>query len=119
MVHADALTVLANIAAADGLTYGIVGALTLIVSVVMRAMLPVKGLASVFAPAVFWGGLVGIYAAGRLGLAVSSEKAVNHAATAALGMIAALLAMVLLTRLVGAVMRIRTPLAGEARHLRG
>ena len=119
MAYAEALKVLADIIAADGLAYGVVGTLTLIVFAVMRAMLPVKGLANLFAPVIFWGGLAGIYVAGRAGLAASSEKAVTNAVAAALGMIAALIAMTLLTRLVQAATRIRTPLSHEARRLRG
>jgi hypothetical protein len=111
----DVFKVFGDIAmAADGLSYAIVGALTLVAFVLMRAMLPVKGLAYVFAPAMFWGGLVGIYTASMSGIVVSTEKAVNSAATATLGMIGALVVAVLLTRLVDAALRIRSPLAYDA-----
>jgi hypothetical protein len=111
----DVFKVFGDIAmAADGLSYAIVGALTLVAFVLMRAMLPVKGLAYVFAPAMFWGGLVGIYTASTSGIVVSTEKAVNSAATATLGMIGALVVAVLLTRLVEAALRIRSPLAYDA-----
>ena len=99
MGYEDALQVAGNIAMADGLTYGIVTALTLIVFVVMWAMLPVKSLSLVFTPVIFWGGLAGVYAASTWGFLVSSEKSANVAAGAALGMIAALVVMVVLTRL--------------------
>ena len=111
MIHEDVLKVLGDIAAADGPSYGIVGALTVIVFVVMRTMLPVKSLACVFAPVIFWGGLAGIYAASTWGFAVGTDKAANTVATAGLGMIAALVVMVVLTRLAEAAMRIRAPLA--------
>jgi hypothetical protein len=99
MGYEDAFKVLGDIVSADGLTYGIVAALTLIVFLVMRAMLPVKSLSFVFGPVIFWGGLAGVYAASMWGFAVSSEKSANVAAGAALGMIAALVVMVFLTRL--------------------
>jgi hypothetical protein len=106
--------ILSDIAAADSLSYGIVGALTLVAFVIMRAMLPVKGLAIVFAPAIFWGGLAGIYTASVWGFAVSTEKAVNVVAASVLGMIVALLVMVALARLADAATRIRDPLAAPA-----
>jgi len=106
--------ILSDIAAADSLSYGIVGALTLVAFVIMRAMLPVKGLAIVFAPAIFWGGLAGIYTASVWGFAVSTEKAVNVVAASVLGMIVALLLMVALARLADAATRIRDPLAAPA-----
>jgi hypothetical protein len=74
----------------------------------------VKGLAYVITPAMFWGGLVGIYTASTSGIVVSTEKAVNSAITATLGMIGALVVAVLLTRLVEAALRIRSPLAYDA-----
>lgn len=114
MRYEDILRVLGDIAAADSLSYAIVGTLTLLVFVVMRAMLPVKGLAVVFAPAIFWGGLTGIYAASSWGLLVSKDKAANIAATATPGMIAALVVMVVLARLVDIATRVRAPLDGHA-----
>ncbi|MCC7251194.1 hypothetical protein [Hyphomicrobium sp.] len=114
MSHEDVFKVLRDIAAADAMSYWIVGALTLVVFVVMRAMLPVKSLANVFAPAVFCGGLAGIYTAATWGLVASTEKTVNVTVWATLGMMVALLAMIALVRLVDAVTRIRTPLTNAA-----
>lgn len=117
----DVFKILSDIAAADSLSYWIVGALTLVLFVVMRAMLPVKSLSIVFAPAVFWGGLTGIYAAANWGFVVSSQdNAANAVATSVLGMIVALIVMVLLTRLFDALMSIRNPIsnAPPAAHTR-
>ena len=108
------LKVLGDIALADATSYWIVGALTLLVVVVMRAMLPVKSLALVFAPAIFWGGLAGIYAASRWSFVVIPEHSANIVATATLGMIAALVVMMLLARGVAAATRIRKPVARTA-----
>ncbi len=106
----EGLKVLSDIAAADSMTYWIVGALTLVVFLVMRAMLPVKGLSLVFAPAIFWGGLTGVYTSMHMGIFLTHEKASNIVMTSALGMILALVIMVLLARAVEAVLRIRKPL---------
>lgn len=109
MGYEDAFKVLGDIAMADSLTFGVVAALTLIVFVIMRTMLPVKSLAIVFAPAIFLGGLAGDYTASTWGFVVSSEKGANVAAGAALGMIAALVVMVVLTRLLDWATRSRKP----------
>lgn len=106
----DVLKVLSDIAMADSMTYWIVGALTLLVFTVMRAMLPVKAFAIVFAPVVFWGGLAGIYACAHFGWIVSHDKASNVVVTSTLGMLVALVVVMLLTRLVEAMTRIRNPL---------
>ncbi|HEX2839834.1 hypothetical protein [Hyphomicrobium sp.] len=106
----DALKVLSDIAMADSMTYWIVGALTLLVFAVMRAMLPVKALAIVFAPFIFWGGLAGTYACTHFGLVMSHDKASNVVATSTLGMLVALVVVILLTRMVKAMTRIRNPL---------
>lgn len=106
----DSLKVLIDIAMADSMTYWIVGALTLLVFTVMRAMLPMKALAIVFAPFIFWGGLAGIYACTHFGLIVSHDKASNVVVTSTLGMLLALVVVMLLTRMVVAMTRIRNPL---------
>jgi hypothetical protein len=111
MGYESVFKLLGEIAAADGLTYGIVAALTLAAFVLLHAMLPAKGLAYVFAPVLFWGGLTGIYTATAAGLVFSAEKAVNSAMFGTVGMTGALVVMVLLTRLAQATLRIRTPLA--------
>jgi hypothetical protein len=110
MAHEAFFKVLSDIAAADAMAYWIVGAMTALAFVIMRGMLPVKGLSYVFAPALFCGGLVGIYTLTELGFVVSSEKSAQTVAGAVAGMTAALFVMLLLTRLVDAVTRIRKPL---------
>lgn len=113
MGREDVFKLLNDIAVADGLSHGVVAALTLIVFSVMRTMLPVKGLALVFAPGIYWGGLMGIFAARYWGLVLTADKAANVVATAALGMIAALVFMMLLARLADAAVRIRNPLGSK------
>lgn len=113
----------ADIAMADSASYAIVGALTLVGFTIMRAMLPVKGLSLVLAPAIFWGGLSGIYAFGMLGLSLLGHELANVVVAAAVGMSAALMAMILLLRGLDAAMRIRKPLtralpAPEPRRVR-
>ncbi len=124
MSYESVFKVLGEIATADGMTYGIVAALALAAFVLMHAMLPAKCLAYVFAPALFWGGLAGIYTASAAGLVVSAEKAVNSAVFGTAGMTVALVVMVLLTQLAQAGLRVRAPLANAApvpvdRRLRG
>lgn len=105
----DALRVLAEIAAADGLSHAVVGALTVIVFVIMRAMLPVKSLSLVFAPGIYLGGLIGIFLGHHWNLVLTAEKEANVVALAAMGMIAGLLVMILLARAFDALTRIRNP----------
>jgi hypothetical protein len=106
--------VLGDIAMADSMSYWLVGSLTALVFVVMRAMLPVKGLSLILAPAVFWGGLSGIYTLSMLGIHFTSEKSSNVILSAAIGMIVALIATIFLLRLLEAAFRIRTPLTRTA-----
>ena len=109
MSYESVFKVLGEIVTVDGLSYGIVGALAAAAFVLMHVMLPSKGLAYVFLPGLFWGGLVGIYIAKMSGFVFSTERAVNGAAVATVGMVGALVGMVLLTRLADAVFRIRKP----------
>jgi hypothetical protein len=108
------LKVMGDIAMADSLSYWLVGALTALVFAVMRAMLPVKSLAFVLAPAVFWGGLSGIYTLSLLGIYFTTDKSANVIVSAAIGMVAALFLMIVLLRLLGSLFRIRTPLTRTA-----
>jgi len=109
MSYEAVLKVFSDIAMADSMSYWIVAALTVLIFVVMRAMLPVKSLAILFAPFIFWGGLAGIYTLRQLGIAASIEKAANMVATSAVGMVVALVAMVLVKRALEAATRIRKP----------
>lgn len=107
------LKVLSDISMADQASYWMVGTLTLLVVVVMRAMLPVKSLSLIFAPVIFWGGLTGIYTARMAGFVAMSDKNANIVATSALGMIAAMVLLILLMRFIQAVTVIRKPLVQE------
>lgn len=109
----DVLEVVRNIALADSMTYWLVGTLTLIAFVLMRTMLPVKGLSFVFAPGLLWGGLTAVYAAHQLGFWISREKSVQIVAVATAGMIVALVVMMALVRLADAVTRIRRPVTNS------
>ncbi|MGE0022595.1 MAG: hypothetical protein AB7S70_03065 [Hyphomicrobium sp.] len=100
MRYEDAVHVLTGIAAADSTAYWVVGALTLLVFLVMWTMLPLKSLAMLFAPAMFWSGLTGLYTATWMGFAVSPDKAANIAGTSALGMMVGLVVMTLITHAV-------------------
>lgn len=102
--------VLHNIAMADNMSYWLVGALTAIAFTVMRSMLPVKGLSLVLAPAIFWGGLSGIYALASAGIYFTTEKSANILISATVGMAVALVVMIALVKLVEQVLRIRNPL---------
>lgn len=115
MIDAEAFKVVGDIAAADAVGYGIVSVLTVIVYLIMRAMLPAKGLANIFAPAVFWGGLVGIYLVPTFGFSIRGEPAATTAAAATAGMVGAFLVMMALVRLFEAATRIRTPLSTGTR----
>jgi hypothetical protein len=118
MGHEAVFKALSDIATADTMTYFIVGGLTALVFLIMRAMLPVKSLALVFAPAMFWGGLVGIYTLRELAFVVSSERSAHTLAASVTGMIVALFVMVALVRLVQAVNRIRKPLTNDLSRTR-
>jgi hypothetical protein len=118
MGHEAVVKALSDISMADGMSYAIVGSLTVIMVLVMRSMLPAKGLGLVFAPAIFWGGLCGIYALREAGIVFSADKSANVAAASAFGMIAALIVMMGLTRLVDVVTRIRKPLVNAPVRVR-
>jgi hypothetical protein len=110
----DVIKVLSDIAAAHSTAYWIVGALTLVAFLIMRMLLPVKSLSIVFAPAVFWGGLAGLYAASTWGFVAAPDHHANIVATSMLGMLVALLVMMLLTRTVYAMTRVRKPVGSPA-----
>jgi len=97
MRYEDAVQLLSEVAAADTTAYAVVGALTFIVFLVMWAMLPLKSLAVLFAPVMFWSGLAGLYTATSLDFVISTDKAANIAGTSALGMIVGLVVMTFLT----------------------
>ncbi|HRO51231.1 MAG TPA: hypothetical protein PLW75_13895 [Hyphomicrobium sp.] len=108
------LDIVRGIAMADSMSYWLIGTLTAVAFLLMRAMLPVKGLAYVFAPAIFWGGLTGLYAARELGIVVTSEKTVHTIVMSTAGMIVALFLMMCLVRLADRAMRATKPVTNSA-----
>ncbi|HRN89673.1 hypothetical protein [Hyphomicrobium sp.] len=112
------LDVIRGIAMADSMSYWLIGTLTAVAFVLMRAMLPVKSLAFVFAPAVFWGGLTGLYAARQLGIVVASDEAVHTIVVSTAGMIAALFLMMCLVRLADAASRTRQAVTNSVARAR-
>ena len=110
--------ILRGIAMADSMSYWLIGTLTAVAFLVMRAMLPVKNLAFVFAPAVFWGGLTGLYAARQLGLSVTADETVHAIVVSTGGMIAALFLMMCLVRLADAATRTRQAVTKPAARAR-
>ena len=112
------LEVVRGIAMADSMSYWLVGTLTLVAFVLMRAMLPVKGLSLVFAPILFWGGLTALYAARHSSYVLSGEKSVQIVAVSTFGMMVALVAMMALVRFVDVLTRIRRPVANSVARAR-
>jgi hypothetical protein len=113
MSHEAFFKALSDIATADAMTYWIVAGLTVLVFLIMRAMLPVKSLSFVFAPAMYWGGLTGIYTLRELGFVLSSDKSAHIVGASVAGMVVALFVMIFLVRLVDTVARIRKPLTNN------
>jgi hypothetical protein len=75
----------------------------------MCALFPAKSLAMLYAPALFVGGLVGIYACQRNGLFFTSDEAANAVISATAGLVVALFAAVVVTRLAFAATRLSAP----------
>ncbi|WP_333793158.1 hypothetical protein [Hyphomicrobium sp.] len=98
MTGVDALQIWSDIAAADRTSYAIVGVMTLAVFAIMRTALSTKLLAILFAPAIFWSGLTGIYLVPILGLSIPGEKTATAAAAAGCAMIVTVLVLTLLAR---------------------
>lgn len=108
------LDVVRGIAMADSMSYWLIGTLTAVAFLLMRAMLPVKGLAYVFAPAIFWGGLTGLYAARELAIVVTGEETVHTIVVSTAGMIVALFLMMCLVRLADWATRATKPVTNSA-----
>jgi len=119
MDHRAVIEVLGEVLRANAESRWIVGFLALMIVLIMRTMLPRKGLALVFAPGIVFGGLAGIYAMRALGVALMPDRTSNLVATATLGMMGATVLMLLLTRLVDAATRIRRPLKRPAAAAEG
>ena len=80
--------------------WAVSGGLTLVAFVVMHTVFPVKSLATIYAPVLFLGGLSGIYACQRNGLYFTRDEASNAVIAATAGLVVALFAAVVVTRLV-------------------
>lgn len=98
MTGVDTFKIWSDIVAADWVSYAIVGVMTVAVFAIMRAALSTKLLAILFAPAIFWSGLTGIYLAPILDISIPGEKTATAAATAAGAMILTVLILTLLAR---------------------
>lgn len=104
-----AVQVIRDVFAADGLAWAVTCGLTVVSFIGMRAALPVKSLATLYAPALLVGGLTGIYAFERHWITFTSDAAANKVIGATAGSMATLLAAVLTTRLLYAVSRQKSP----------
>jgi Na+/melibiose symporter-like transporter len=89
--------------------WAVSGGLTLVAFVAMHTAFPVKSLATIYAPVLFLGGLSGIYVCQRNGLYFTSDEASNAVIAATAGLVVALFAAVVVTRLVYAVTRLAAP----------
>jgi hypothetical protein len=77
--------------------WAVSGGLTLVAFGVMRALFPVKSLATIYAPALFLGGLIGIYVCRSNALVWTRDEASNAVISATLGLVVALLAAIAVT----------------------
>ena len=102
MANVDVWALLVDITEADSLSYGIVAGLSAIAFVLMYVMLPLKRLAFAYLPGLFFGGLTGIYALSYWGVVFTGDKAANTVVTATMGITAALVVLVLFTRMLQA-----------------
>jgi hypothetical protein len=98
-----------GILAVNATGWAVSGALSLVAFVVMRTVFPVKALATIYAPALLFGGLAGIYVCQRNGLFWTSDEASNAVISATAGFVAALFAAIVATRLVYAATRRSAP----------
>lgn len=98
-----------GILAVSAAGWAVCAGLTLVAFMVMRALFPVKSLATIYAPALFFGGLVGIYACQHNGLFFMRDEASNAVVSATAGLVVTLLAAIVVTRLVYAATRLAAP----------
>jgi hypothetical protein len=89
--------------------WAVSGALSLVAFVVMHTVFPAKSLAAIYAPVLFFGGLVGIYVCQRNGLYFLRDEAANAVISATAGLVPALFAAIVATRLVYAATRRSAP----------
>jgi hypothetical protein len=105
----DVVQVFHGVWAVSAVGWAVSGGLTLVAFVVMRTLFPVKSLATIYAPALFLGGLAGIYAFQRNGLYFTRDEASNAVISATAGLVVALFAAIVVTRLVYAATRLAAP----------
>lgn len=83
---------------ADSFTYWLTGGLAFAIFLIMRAMLPAKGLATLYLPFVAFGGLLGPSLLGRLNIYLLVDRPSNILASITSGMVVTVLLLVVLTR---------------------
>jgi hypothetical protein len=101
--------VLRGILSASSTGWAVSGGLVIVAFAAMRAVLPVKGLATLYAPALLFGGLAGIFVCQQNGLVFSHDEASNAVIAATGGLVVALFAAVLATRVAHVVSRVAAP----------
>src|SRR5262245_38115468 len=101
--------ILRGILSASAMGWAISGGLAAVAFVVMRAVLPVKALAAIYAPVLLLGGLSGIFVCQQNALAFSGDEASNAVITAMGGVVVALLAAIVVTRIIYALTRVAAP----------
>ena len=105
----DVVQVFHGILAVNATGWAVSGGLTLVAFAAMRTLFPIKSLATIYAPALFLGGLAGIYAFQRNGLFFTPDEASNAVIGATAGLVVALIAAIVLTRLAFAATRLSAP----------
>lgn len=113
-----AVQILRGILSASATGWAVSGGLAAVAFAAMRAVLPVKALASIYAPALLFGGLAGIYVCQQYGLTFSRDEASNAVIAATGGLVVALFAAVLATRIAYAVSRVTVPENTSANFMR-
>lgn len=113
-----AVQVLRGILSASTTGWAVSGGLVALAFVAMRTVLPAKALATIYAPALLFGGLAGIYACQKNGFIFSPDEASNAVIAATAGLVAALLAAVMATRIIYALSRVAAPQDRSADFMR-
>jgi hypothetical protein len=93
------LETLDGILLANTYTYSVVGVLTVFAGLLVRHMTSSTALAIIYAPALAFGALAGVYYCREIGLIVTFDNNANIVATAGIGMLVACMVMLVLTRL--------------------
>lgn len=104
-----AVQILRGILGASATDWAVSGGLAVVAFAAMRMVLPAKGLATLYAPALMLGGLSGIYVCQQSALSFSHNEASNAVIAATGGLVVALFAAVLATRIAYAMSRVAAP----------